>query len=118
MAEQLGRLVGTARAKADGLVDRATLRDQLTRIRDGATGLLGALGGGTSLKPKRQKAQRQPTAKAPSRAAAQGRSGGKVDAPGKKHRKPAARGHSVKHSNETISKSNAARRMRRGPNKD
>jgi hypothetical protein len=48
--------------------------------------------------------------------AAKGRSGGKVDAPGKKHRKPAPRSR-VKHSNEMISKGNAARQMRRGPNK-
>jgi hypothetical protein len=46
-----------------------------------------------------------------------GRSGGKVDAPGKKHRKPAPRTRSVKHSDEMIAKGNAARQMRHGRHK-
>jgi hypothetical protein len=48
LAEQLGRLVGTAQAKADGWVDLPALNDQLVRIRDGATGLLEQLRGGLS----------------------------------------------------------------------
>jgi hypothetical protein len=39
---------------------------------------------------------------------AKGRSGGKVDAPGKKHRKPPASTRGVKHSDEMVAKANAA----------
>src|SRR5947207_3901092 len=45
-AEQLGRLVGTVQAKADGWMDLPALQDQVTRIRDGAAALLSQLGGG------------------------------------------------------------------------
>ena len=84
LAEQLGRLVGTAQAKADGWVDLPALNNQLMRIRDGATGLLEQLRGGLS-----RRARKKPARKSAAKAA--GRSGGKVDAPGKKHRKPNAR---------------------------
>jgi hypothetical protein len=60
---------------------------------------------------KAAEAARATTTKPPTAA----RSGGKVDAPGKKHRKPAARTRSVKHSNQMISKGKASRQMRRGP---
>jgi hypothetical protein len=114
LAEQLGRLVGTVQAKADGLIDRPALQDQLTRIRDGAAGLLGTLGGGStgSTPSTGPTARRKPKAKATPRAV-QGRSGGKVDAPGKKHRKPAAPTRGVKHSDQMIPKMNAASQIRR-----
>jgi hypothetical protein len=51
-------------------------------VRDGATDLLEHLVGGTT-----KASQKKPAASA-ARAAAKGRSGGVVDAPGKKHRKP------------------------------
>lgn len=105
LAEQLGRLAGTVQARADGWVDLPALNDQLVRIRDGAAGLLGQIRGA---KP-RKKQRRKPTAKAA------GRSGGKVDAPGKTHRKPPAQTRAVKKSDEMISKAGAARRMRRAP---
>jgi hypothetical protein len=117
-AEQLGRLVGTVQARADGWLDVPALQEQVTRIRDGAASLLSQLGAG------RNPLGRKPPVKAGARATAAnatgatrpggGRSGGKVDAPGKKHRKPAPRTPSVKHSDEMISKGNAARQMRRG----
>ena len=106
LAEQLGRLVGTAQAKADGWVDLPALNDQLMRIRDGATGLLEQLRGGLA-RPARKKPGRKPTAKA-----AAGRSGGKVDAPGKTHRKAPARAPAVKKSDQMIPKAKAARQMR------
>src|SRR5438067_8688179 len=112
LAEQLGRLVGTVQAKADGLIDRPALQEQLTRIRDGAAGLLGTLGGGMPAPSSERAAPRKPKAKVAPRSA-QGRSGGTVDAPGKKHRKPAARTRGVKHSDETIPKTTAARQIRR-----
>ena len=110
-AEQLGRLVGTVQARADGWMDVAALQEQVTRIRDGAASLLGQLG--TAVKTGRAKAAKGAGAKRQTGA----RSGGKVDAPGKKHRKPAARTGSVKHSNQMIAKGNASRQMRRGPKK-
>ena len=80
LAEQMGRLIGTVQAKAEGWLDPQYMRDQLTRIQDGATDLLSHLGitAGQSGESARQPPVR------PSR----GRSGGKVDAPGKKHRPP------------------------------
>ena len=120
-AEQLGRLVGTVQARADGWMDGPALQEQVTRIRDGAAALLGQLGTG------RKTRRRKPPVRAGARAKAAkatgatrptaDRSGGKVDAPGKQHRKPAPRSRSVKHSNEMIPKGNAARQMRRGPSR-
>ena len=105
-AEQLGRIAGTVQARADGWLDRQTLSDQLTRIRDGAADLLEHLGSATA-----------PAAVAAAPARKQkkgdtGRSGGKVDAPGKTHRKPPPSARGTKHSDEMIPKANAAQRMR------
>jgi hypothetical protein len=105
LAEQLGRLVGTVQAKTDGWVDLPALNSQLMRIRDGAAGILGQIRGSSSRKTR----GRKPTAKTA------GRSGGKVDAPGKTHRKPPARTRAVKKSDEMIPKAKAASRMRRAP---
>jgi hypothetical protein len=120
LAEQLGRLVGTVQAKADGFIDRPALQEQLTRIRDGAAGLLGSLGSdptssGTPSAPRARSPQSGAKAKRKKAAGAatQGRSGGKVDAPGKKHRKPAARTGSVKQSDQTIPKLKMATQVRR-----
>jgi hypothetical protein len=113
LAEQLGRLVGSVQARTDGMFDRQAMNDQLTRIRDGATGLLGQLGVPT---PARRRApKRKAKAKSAAAAKAGARSGGKVDAPGKTHRKAPPRTRSVKHSDQTISKSKAARQTRRAP---
>jgi hypothetical protein len=119
-AEQLGRLVGTVQAKADGWMDVPALQEQVTRIRDGAAGLLRQLGDaaarGRAATAPGTRTKKRPTA-AKATTATAGRSGGKVDAPGKKHRKPAPRTGSVKHSNQMIAKGNASRQMRRGPDK-
>jgi hypothetical protein len=116
-AEQLGRLIGTVQARADGWMDVPALQEQVTKIRDGAASLLGQLG--TAVKAGAKAAKAAEAARATTPTKAQGptaaRSGGKVDAPGKKHRKPAARTRSVKHSNQMISKGKASRQMRRGP---
>jgi len=77
-AEQLGRLVGTVQAKAEGWFDRAEIAKELTRIRDGASDLLAQVMPGN--------AARRPAAAAATPAARKSR--GPVDAPGKKHRKP------------------------------
>ena len=77
-SEQLGRVVGTVQAKAEGWLDRDALRKQLASIRDNAADLLEHLAG-------RETAVKNAVAKVTS---TKGRSGGVVDAPGKKHRKP------------------------------
>jgi len=76
-AEQLGRIAMTVQAKAEGWMDRDTLYRQIAGVRDGAADLLEQLAGGAT-KP----------AAAAARGGNKGRSGGVVDAPGKKHRKP------------------------------
>lgn len=79
-AEQLGRIAGTFQAKADGWMNREALTRQIASVRDGAAELLEQLAGVVKAP------DRNPTAGA--RGKAKGRSGGVVDAPGKKHRKP------------------------------
>ena len=87
-AEQLGRMAGTVQARAEGWMDRETLSREVSSVRDAAVELLGQLAGGTTNASKVAKAQ--PTAAA-LRKASKGRSGGVVDAPGKKHRAPMPR---------------------------
>jgi hypothetical protein len=82
-AEQIGRIAGTLSKKAEGLVDRKALNDQIASVRDGAAALLGHLATGyeKAAKPRAPKRGAKPAAPPkPSR--------GPVDAPGKKHRKP------------------------------
>jgi hypothetical protein len=81
-AEQLGRIAGTVQAKAEGWMDRETLREQIASVRDGAADLLEQLAAGTATVSKKKPAA------APARGGNKGRSGGRVDAPGKKHRRP------------------------------
>jgi len=83
-AEQLGRMVGTFQAKADGWMDRETLSKQIASVRDEAARLLEQLAGGAKKATKKATA-----AAAAARRENKGRSGGVVDAPGKKHRKAA-----------------------------
>jgi hypothetical protein len=81
-AEQLGRIAGTIQAKAEGWMDRETLNRRIASVRDGATELLEQLAGSAT-----NAAEKKPVAAA-RRGEDKGRSGGVVDAPGKKHRKP------------------------------
>ena len=80
-AEQLGRMIGTIHSKAEGWMDRETLNQQIVSVRDGAAHLLEQLADAT-------KATKTSAAVA-ARGGNKGRSGGTVDAPGKRHRKPA-----------------------------
>jgi hypothetical protein len=80
-AEQLGRIAGTVQAKTAGWMDGDALKKELVRVRDGAAELLQQL---TADAPPVAVSTR--TAAAPKRT--RGRSGGIVDAPGKKHRPP------------------------------
>ncbi len=85
-AEQLGRVVGTVQAKAEGWLDTKALSDQVTRVRDSAATLLQQLGSGAESKAAATAPMRAESPAPGSKAG--GRSGGVVDAPGKKHRKP------------------------------
>ncbi len=107
LAEQMGRLIGTVQAKAEGWLDPKYMRDQITRIQDGATDLLSHLGNaaGKSAEPAPQPAARPP----------RGRSGGKVDAPGKKHRPPPPSTRQAKPSDDRVAKLKAANRSIRRP---
>ena len=52
LAEQLGRIAGTIEGTAESWMNRQTLTDQLTRVRDSATQMLEGLTGGTAKKPE------------------------------------------------------------------
>ena len=79
-AEQLGRIAGTVQAKAKGWLDREAVTKQIASVRDSATELLEQLAGGTTKGSKRNPAAPAALGKTKER------SGGVVDAPGKKHR--------------------------------
>jgi hypothetical protein len=102
LAEQVGRLVGVVQRKIEGSLDQKALLSQVTQIRDEAAALLDHLGAGLA------------SAGGTSSSRMLTRSGGTVDAPGKKHRKPAQGTRGVKHSDQTISKIAGAKTMRRG----
>ena len=103
-AEQVGRMAGTVQGKADALLDRQALHDQLSRIRESTATLLDHLAG---VPPTLEDRAQTPSARPPN-----GRSGGVVDAPGKKHRKAPALHHGIAHSDERIAKAIAARARR------
>ena len=80
-AAQLGRIVGTVQAKAEGWMDRDALKKQIAGVRDSAADLLEHLSASVTKVTK-------VAVTAAATAKSKGRSGGMVDAPGKKHRKP------------------------------
>ena len=88
LAEQLGTFLGRVQAKADGWLENDALREQVSQIRDGATQLLNRVNSASAaarnavMKPVPKKTKAKPAA------TTKGRSGGTVDAPGKRHRKP------------------------------
>ena len=91
LAEQLGTFLGRVQAKAEGWLENEELRRQVTQIRDGATQLLNRVNS-ASAAARQSVANAMPAAKKsaakPTARASKGRSGGTVDAPGKRHRKP------------------------------
>ena len=103
-AEQLGRMVGTIQAKAEGWMDRETLSQQIASVRDGAAHLLEQLADAT-------KATR--TSAAAARGGNKGRSGGTVDAPGKRHRKPARNDPNANVAHSQANKLRAAKTMKK-----
>jgi hypothetical protein len=78
-AEQLGGVVGTVQAKAEGWLDRSALTKDIARIRESATDLLAHM----NRDARQMKTPAEGTATPATR-----RSRGPVDAPGKRHRKP------------------------------
>ena len=91
-AEELGRIAGTVQARADGWMNSETLTRQMAGVRDGAAELLDHLGLGAmaakkATPAKRTTSGRKTAARTPAATKAEGRSGGVVDAPGKKRRK-------------------------------
>ena len=79
-AEQLGLLVGTVQAKAEGWLDRTVLTKEIARIRDSAADLLARV--------NRENTSQRKTPAKPTATPATRRSRGPVDASGKRHRKP------------------------------
>jgi hypothetical protein len=104
-ADQLGRIVGTIQGKAEGWMDRETLKQQIGSVRDGAAHLLEQLADGV-----RTTANETPGT-GPARGRKQARSGGVVDAPGKKHRKPPQRDPGANVAHSQASKLRAAKTM-------
>jgi len=80
LSQQLGALLGTARARADEWLDRDALLGAVSRIRDGAAALLDEV--------QRARPATKAAAATPAVARAPRASRGPVDAPGKRHRKP------------------------------
>ena len=80
-AEQFGRIAGTFQVKAEGWLNREALAKQIASVRDGASALLEQTHGRRDESPQESAGRR-------GAGNTKGRSGGVVDAPGKKHRKP------------------------------
>jgi hypothetical protein len=81
-AAQLGRVAGTFQAKAEGWMESKAVKDQIASVRDGAAELLEQLAGGAKKAARQMRTEAKPKPGAKDRR----RSGGVVDAPGKKHR--------------------------------
>ena len=105
LAEQLGRIAGTVRARAEGWVDREALARQIASVRDGAAELLEHVADAAT------KASATFQAAAAPRGNTKGRSGGVVDAPGKKHRKPPPANPGVNKATSQAAKMRAAKTM-------
>jgi hypothetical protein len=92
-AEQLGWIVGTVQGKAEGWLNSEALTTQISKVRDSASALLDQLRSSDTKSSSKGKVASKVRASATSgantkRGSSKGRSGGVVDAPGKKHRKP------------------------------
>ena len=102
-AEQLGRIAGTVQAKTAGWMDGDGLRNELARVRDGASDLLQLLTGDAS------GGEQKPAAATATKR--QGRSGGVVDGPGKRHRRPTPADPDAKRAATQAAKLRAAKTM-------
>ena len=108
-AEQLGRIAGTVQAKRAGWMDGDALKKELTRVRDGAAVLLQQLTAAAPPVALSRPADR------PAPRKSQGRSGGIVDAPGKKHRPPMPSDPGANRADSQAAKMRAAKTMVKTP---
>ncbi len=108
-AEQLGRIAGTVQAKTAGWMDGDALKKELARVRDGAADLLQQL---TADAPPVEVSR--PTGR-PAPGRSRGRSGGIVDAPGKKHRPPMPTDPGANRADSQAAKMRAAKTMVKTP---
>ena len=104
-AEQLGRIAGTVHAKAEGWMDGDALKNELARVRDGAADLL------RQLTPEARPGARSKRTVGPAAKKTRGRSGGVVDAPGKKHRPPVPTDPGLMRADSQAAKMRAAKTM-------
>jgi len=104
-AEQLGRIAGTVHAKTAGWMDGDALKKELARVRDGAADLLQRL-----TADAQDVAENRPT-DGPATRRSRGRSGGIVDAPGKKHRPPTPTDPGANRADSQAAKMRAAKTM-------
>jgi hypothetical protein len=114
LAEQLGRIAGTLEGTAEAWLNRATLAEQLTKVRDGATQLLNSLSGAA----KGKKASASGSQSSKGKGGSPGRSArvaaaDPAHAPGKQHRKPSPSLKGAKHSDARIPKAKASAAARR-----
>jgi hypothetical protein len=105
-AEQLGRIAGTVQAKTAGWMDGDALKKELARVRDGAAELLQQL---TVDAPPPVAVSTRTGGPAPRKT--RGRSGGIVDAPGKKHRRPMPTDPGANRADSQAAKMRAAKTM-------
>jgi hypothetical protein len=109
LAEQLGRIAGTVHAKTAGLMDGDALKKELARVRDSAADLLQRLTAGLQ-----DVAKNKPPAGSATRRS-RGRSGGIVDAPGKKRRPPTPTDPGANRADSQAAKMRAAKTMVKTP---
>ena len=108
-AEQLGRIAGTVHAKTAGWMDGDALKKELARVRDGAADLLQRLTADPQDVAKNKRAAASATRRS------RGRSGGIVDAPGKKRRAPTPAGSGATRAKSQTAKMRAAKTMVKTP---
>jgi hypothetical protein len=99
IAERLGRIAGTAQARADGWINQRAVQIQLAKIRERASKLLHRLSANGTTSDDRQARVRE-------------RSRAMVAAPGKKHRKAPEPSAGVEPSKELKARAIATRRRR------
>ena len=104
-AEQVGRIAGTLQTKAEGWMDHETLKTRIAAVHDAAANLLEHLRVGAT------KALDKKPAAIAKRGSTKGRSGGVVDAPRKKHRKPMPADPAARLANSQAAKRRTAKTM-------
>lgn len=123
LAEQLGTVLGRVRRQADDWMANEALRQQVSQIRDGATQLLervnnagaAARKSAAKLMPMGKPAKKTKAKKSASAAKTKGRSGGVVDAPGKRHRRPPPEELFDKRLGEPMGKQMGQKHLKRRP---